>query len=229
MLQNDLRWPCGGTCGSGSPTATRRCVRRGGDGLFCRDVGSAVLRCRRPGVSIREPLTVGGHARATTEEFRGRDIQRLWLTREGPRCCSGRRTGADGGVGSVWRGWHVDECEAGDPDLDGADDRDDDGAVDHGHGGSATFAACARPDAGARGLSNLRSRGPPTPAATNGASSATGKTSTVIAGHRAEVLISESAVPMMMKPGTCTVASGQWTDPWSAAGDDRWARTRRRS
>jgi hypothetical protein len=25
----------------------------------------------------------------------------------------------------------------------------------------------------------------------------------------------ESAVPITMKPGTCTVASGQWTDPWS--------------
>ena len=32
---------------------------------------------------------------------------------------------------------------------------------------------------------------------------------------RAEVLIAESAAPITMKPGTCTVASGQWTDPWS--------------
>jgi hypothetical protein len=35
-------------------------VRRGRDGSSSRDVGQAVLRSRRPGVSIHEPLTVGG-------------------------------------------------------------------------------------------------------------------------------------------------------------------------
>ncbi len=115
----------------------------------------------------------------------------------------------------MWRGWHVDECEAGDPDLDGADDHDDDGAVDPDDDGSVTSAVCASPDAGARAC----------PTHDRGAHphrqlrSFFGDWQDVdhdCQDTRAEVLIAASAVPITMKPGTCTVAWGQWTDPWSA-------------